>query len=127
MKTTGNKLDKIGKVNPFKVPVGYFESFSSNVMSQLPEKENQRSAIANKGPQVISLWERVRPWVYVAAMFVGIMLMVNIFVQKPGHTKIFSEDVDNISISEIDDFNSYYQERIAYSSYQEALYDDDIL
>ena len=118
MKTTGNKLDKIGEVNPFKVPAGYFESFSENIMSQLPEKEN-------KEPQVISLWERVRPWIYMAAMFTGIMLMVNIFIQKPETTQIFSKDVNDISISEIDDFNSYYQERLAYSSYQQALYAEE--
>jgi len=120
MKTTGNNLENIGKVNPFKVPTGYFENFSSSVMSQLPEKEQ-------KEPQVISLWERAKPWFYMAAMFTGIALMVNIFIHRPESTKIFSEDVNNISIDEIDEFNSYYQERMSYASYLETLYDDEIL
>ena len=118
--TTDNKLNKIGKVNPFKVPVGYFENFSDSIMSQLPEKENKKSL-------VVSLWERMKPWVYMAAMFVGIMLMVNIFVHKPNPVKIFSENVDNISIAVIDDFYSYYEEKMAYASYQEALYEDEIV
>ena len=118
MKTTNSKLDNIGKINPFKVPEHYFERFCDNMMSQLPEKEI-------KEPQVVGMWERMKPWVYMAAMFVGIMLMVNIFVNKSESAGIFSKNVENISISEIDDFNSYYQERIAYSSYQQALYTEE--
>ncbi|MCL2650394.1 MAG: hypothetical protein FWD60_05110 [Candidatus Azobacteroides sp.] len=118
MKTTSSNLDNIGKINPFKVPVGYFEGFCDNMMSQLPEKENKK-------PQVVGLWERVKPWVYMAAMVAGIMLMINIFVNKSDSSGIFSKDVKNIPISEIDDFDSYYQEKMAYSSYQQALYDEE--
>ena len=118
MKATDNKLDKIGKVNPFKVPAGYFESFSDKVIAQLPEKEV-------KEPQVISLWERMKPWVYMAAMFTGIMLMVNMFVGNQQTFGILSEDVKSISIAEIDEFNSYYEDRMAYAFYQQALYADE--
>lgn len=120
MKTTGNRLNEIGKTNPFKVPAGYFESFSNNIMSQLPEKEK-------KNPQVVNLWERVRPWVYMAAMVTGVALVFNIFAHKPQPEGIFSKDVKNIPITEIEDLNSYYQEKGAYVSYLDALYDDDVL
>jgi hypothetical protein len=100
------------------VPAGYFENFSGNLMSQLPEKENKK-------PQVISMWERVRPWAYMAAMFAGVALMVNIFVSQPEPARIFSEDVNNISIDEINEFDSYYQERIAYASYQQAIHGEE--
>lgn len=120
MKTTGNKLNNIGKENPFKVPERYFENFSENLMSQLPEKES-------KEPQVISLWERVRPWMYMAAMFAGIVLMVNIFVSQPEPVRIFSEDVDKISIDEIDEIDSYYQDKIAYASYQLVFQEEEDL
>ena len=118
MKLTNDRLDKIGKVNPFKVPAGYFENFSDEIMSKLPEKEIRE-------PHTVSLWQRTKPLVYMAAMFTGIMLMVNIFINEPQTSKILSEDVNAISISEIDDFNSYYQERIAYSSYQQVLYAEE--
>ena len=120
METTGNKLNNIGKVNPFKAPPGYFESFSTNIMSQLPEKENRR-------PQVINLWERVRPWVYMAAMVAGVALIFNIFAPKSEAAGIFSKDVKNIPITEIDELNSYYQEKGAYVSYLDALYSDEVL
>ena len=35
---------RIGKGNPFKVPDGYFASFTSDIMSRLPE-QNQMSAL----------------------------------------------------------------------------------
>ncbi len=117
MKITANKLNNIGKANPFRVPAGYFENFSENLMSQLPEKENKES-------QVISLWERVRPWMYMAAMFAGIVLMVNIFVSHPEPVGIFSEDVNEISIDEIDEFDFYYQDKIAYASYQQVFQEE---
>ena len=115
MKLTNNKLDKIGKVNPFKVPEGYFENLSEVIISQLPEKEIRES-------QVVSLWVKVKPLIYLAAMFTGIVLMAKIFINEPQISKILSEDINNISISDIDDFNSYYQERMAYSSYHYSLY-----
>ena len=118
MKTTENNLDKIGKVNPFKVPTGYFENFSDKMIAQLPEKEA-------KEPQVVSFWERMKPWVYMAAMFTGIMLMVNIFVDNRQSPGILSEDVKSISIDEIDEFNSYYEDRMAYSFYQQTLYAEE--
>ncbi len=119
MKTTDNKLDTIGKINPFKVPEGYFEWVQETILSQLPEREIRE-------PQVISLWEKIKPWAYMAAMFTGIMLMVNIFVDRQQATGILSEDVKDIPVAEIDAFNSYYEERIAYASYQDALYEDDV-
>ena len=120
MKTTDNKLGIIGKTNPFKAPEGYFELVQEQILSQLPEKESRK-------PQVVSLWERMKPWVYMAAMFTGIMLMVNIFVDRRETNGIFSKDVNSISISEIDDLNSYYEEKMADASYQDVLYEDEIV
>jgi len=33
--------------------------------------------------QEITLWQRVKPWIYMAAMFCGIMLSVRVFVGEP--------------------------------------------
>ena len=115
---TNTKLETIGKKNPFKVPEGYFETFSDKLMSQLPEKEKQEVP-------VINMWERMKPWVYMVAMFVGIMLMVNTFVNKTETSSILSKNVEEISISEIDDFYSYYEDKIAHSSYQQMLYSEE--
>ena len=39
MKEEDNILKKVGKKNSFKVPEGYFENLTSEVMGKLPEKE----------------------------------------------------------------------------------------
>ena len=64
---------RIGTENPFRVPEGYFEGFTSGLMEHLPEKEQ---VAVNRTP---TMWEKIRPLVYMAAMFVGIWLMMKIF------------------------------------------------
>lgn len=70
-------LRKIGTKNPFAVPEGYFDSFPQELMEKLPEKEPLLSVSEP------TLWQRVKPWIYMTAMFCGIMLSVRIFVGEP--------------------------------------------
>ena len=72
-----NILRKVGTSNPFRVPDHYFEDFTQELMSKLPEKE---SMPLMSEP---TLWQRVKPWIYMTAMFCGIMLSVRVFVGKP--------------------------------------------
>lgn len=66
-------LKKVGKETPFRVPDGYFENLTSEVMSRIPEKE--KPEVLQKEPTV---WEKVRPWLYMAAMFVGAALIIRV-------------------------------------------------
>lgn len=66
-------LKRCGTENPFTVPEGYFERFTEQLMKKLPERE------AQPAPK-LTLWTRVKPWVYMAAMFCGLMLSVRMFV-----------------------------------------------
>ena len=72
-----NILKKVGTKNPFSVPDHYFEDLTQELMSKLPEKEPMLPVAEP------TLWQRVKPWVYMAAMFCGIMLSVRIFVGEP--------------------------------------------
>ena len=72
-----NILRKVGTQNPFRVPDHYFENFTQELMNKLPEKE---PVPAMPEP---TLWQRVKPWLYMTAMFCGIMLSVRIFVGEP--------------------------------------------
>ena len=72
-----NILKKVGTQNPFRVPEHYFDNFAEELMSKLPEKE-PLSLSAEP-----TLWQRIKPWVYMTAMFCGIMLSVRIFVGEP--------------------------------------------
>lgn len=87
--TEDNLQKRIGKENPFRVPEGYFESFTSKVMNNLPEKEKVEA------PCKPTAWEKVRPLLYMAAMFVGAMLIIRVASSHytPG-TDAADEEID---------------------------------
>ncbi len=72
-----NILRKVGTSNPFRVPNHYFENFTQELMNKLPEKEPIPLL------EEPTLWEQVKPWIYMTAMFCGIMLSVRVFVGEP--------------------------------------------
>ena len=84
-----NILKKAGTDNPFSVPDHYFENFSRNLMVKLPEKEPLPL------PEEPTLWQRVKPWIYMAAMFCGIMLSVRVFVGEPQ-----KEEIPHINVAD---------------------------
>ena len=65
--------EKVGTKMPYKVPEGYFESLKGRVMTSLPEYPEKPKEVK------LSVWQRVRPYVYLAAMFAGIWCMMQIF------------------------------------------------
>lgn len=84
-----NILKKAGTDNPFSVPDHYFEDFIRNLMAKLPEKEPLPL------PEEPTLWQRVKPWIYMAAMFCGIMLSVRVFVGEPQ-----KEEIPHINVAD---------------------------
>ena len=109
------KLEEIGTTNPFQVPEGYFEDFAENMMSRLPKRVSET-------PRTISLWARVQPWVYMAAMFTGIALMIRLFVGSPESASKHSNALNLTSSAEIEAFYDYYEEQAVASYYHEAAY-----
>ena len=119
MNTSKNNLSEIGKTNPFKVPEGYFERFSDDLMSKLPERVVEE-------PKVISLWGKLRPWTYVAATLMGVMLMFRIFSGSPEGSDMANNSLDEIEVisdSDLDDFYSYYEDQAIINAYRETLYE----
>ena len=55
MKEEDTLLKKLGKENSFKVPEGYFENLTSEVMNKLPEKEK-----VTLKEEPVSTWTRDR-------------------------------------------------------------------
>ena len=52
----------VGQRNGFRVPEGYFEQLTAQVMQQLPEQQKARTTM-------------LRPWLFAAACMVAAMLM----------------------------------------------------
>lgn len=70
MKTKFNRFTEMDNTNnPFKLPDNYFARFNDEIMNRLPEKEMVV-------PASVSLWDKVKPWVYLAAMFVGFYITI---------------------------------------------------
>ena len=91
-----NILRKVGTQNPFRVPEHYFEDFTQELMSKLPEKEPMQCL-----PEP-TLWQRVKPWLYMTAMFCGIMLSVRIFVGEPQKNEFSISQVEAEMLPEED-------------------------
>jgi hypothetical protein len=119
MKKNNIKLDSIEKKDPFKIPENYFENFVADIMSKLPDRPVEQ-------PKVISLWERVQPWIYMAAMFAGIALIINLFADKPDDRQeresIYASNGLNLnSLNDIEDFYRYYEDELI-----KVVYDDTV-
>lgn len=82
------KLRDKGLATPsagMNVPDGYFASFAENMAAMLPERPELQPDALDAKPR--TMWERVRPYVYMAAMFAGIWLMLQMFVSfDPGRS-----------------------------------------
>jgi len=114
MCATKSKLNEFEKKNPFNTPSGYFERFTSEMMSKLPER-------AEAPANVVSLWSRMKPLVYMAAMFCGIALMFKIFTSNTGAPDVQS-GLTFTSPSEIEDFYTYYEDQLAIDNYRQSLF-----
>lgn len=73
MEIKQNKLDELKGKNPFKLPEGYFEGLTEHIMAQIPET-------SHKETNVVSLFDRVRPWLYLAGVFAGLLILFRVFI-----------------------------------------------
>lgn len=112
MKEEDNLLKKVGKEVPFKVPEGYFENLTSEVMNALPEKKPVLEA------EPSTMWTRMRPWLYMAAMFIGAFLIIRVGswthktdtnVAEAGDTETVTDEYIDVALdrSMMDDYSLY--------------------
>ena len=91
-------LDEIGRKHGMKVPGNYFADFTEKMTESLPEREF---------PELVqpSLWLRVRPWIYMAAMFVGAALIIRVASvnYKPETTETASNEAVEVD-SDADEY-----------------------
>ncbi|MDE5794344.1 MAG: hypothetical protein K2I08_06460 [Muribaculaceae bacterium] len=72
MKTEHNILEKVDRKTGYTVPDNYFDSVRSKILENLPEYQEKK-------PGKISMWRKVQPYIYMAAMFAGIWCMMKMF------------------------------------------------
>lgn len=78
--------ERYGRDGGWTVPEGFFSTFEQEMMDQLPSyPETPR-------PVKMTTWRRIQPYVYLAAMFAGIWLMMQVFIKVSGDNRINPEN-----------------------------------
>ncbi len=70
------------------VPPGYFEEFATKMAASLPFRAEAEAPETIVAQQSRSLWTRIRPYIYLAAMFAGIWLMLQMFAMMSGSRQL---------------------------------------
>lgn len=104
---TGNKLKEIGNRLPYQVPENYFDSFALEMDARI-------------GATRVSMKKMFAPWMYMAAMFVGLLLLGNVFLSVYKTNKAQNQEMYELYVmSQLDDsvLMDYY--------YNTANFDED--
>lgn len=118
-------LDNLRGKQPFSVPKGYMDGLTDRIMNQIPEKRPQAEE-----PLVISWADRVRPWLYLAAVFAGLGIFFKTIVGVMPQTE--NEEDSLLVQSERplvspDEIEAEQEEDLEYLEYIEMKYSDDLL
>jgi len=119
-----NKLDDFKGRKPFRVPERYFEDFTEKMMRRLPAKEP-----AEETQTVVSLLDRVKPWLYLAASFIGMAVVFSIIYKaaSPMEQETPAVTVTSPSASDEDDEFLEYIEDMYADKYASYYYLEDVL
>ena len=104
-------------------PEGYFADFTRRMEASLPPipAEEKPTAAARR----VSLWSRMRPYAYMAAMFCGVWLMMWIFNDIAGRAVNVEQD-EIASLVDSENFYDYYATQIDEYDLMEEMYSDGI-
>ena len=113
-------LTKYGKNPGFKVPENYFEDFNKRMTEMLPEVEITPVDVKP------TMWQRVRPLVYLAAMFAGVWCMMSVFNHFNGTQ---TDSVGAVAEKLIDDKSNVDEFLMSgsVSDYDLINYDDSVM
>lgn len=112
-----------GKNAGMTIPEGFFEQFNAKMASSLPEQDWEKESDSSTVILPQSRWQKVRPYVYMAAMFMGIWCMMKMFdlIKSSSPSAVIEENQTLLSAIDNDAF--YYDYCISDMSDNE-LYDD---
>ncbi len=105
-------LDRVDRRTGMTVPDGYFDSFAARMKESLPEQDWEREAASETHVMPArSIWQKIRPYVYMAAMFAGIWLMMNVstLVGTGGEMPASSSSIPTVAqlIEDENEFTDY--------------------
>ena len=124
-------LNKYGKDPGFKVPENYFEDFNKRMVEMLPDVEITPVDVKP------TMWQRIKPLVYMAAMFAGVWCMIQVFSNFTNSGNLDSvravaeklqddkENVDDFIMSGVSDYDILSDEDSVAMSNEEATSTDE--
>ena len=120
-----NTLDRLKGKQPFRVPDGYMEGLTNRIMESLPEPPVMEA-------ESVSLVERIRPWLYLSAVFAGMGLFFKAIIgvdsareDTLSDTLLVRSEVPSASLEAIE--SEAAQEEADYLEYIEERYADYLL
>ena len=84
--------NKVGKENPYRVPQGYFENFTSQMMDRLPDCDARDVLLVSSRKRRIRLL-----WYAAATTCVAIFSLTAYFANIDDHKDMISDDVMAVS------------------------------
>lgn len=118
-------LDNLRGKQPFSVPKGYMDGLTDRIMNQIPEKRPQAEE-----PLVISWADRVRPWLYLAAVFAGLGIFFKTIVGVMPQTENAEDSLlvqSERPLVSPDEIEAEQEEDLEYLEYIEMKYSDDLI
>ncbi len=124
-------LNKYGKDPGFKVPENYFEDFNKRMVEMLPDVEITPVDVKP------TMWQRIKPLVYMAAMFAGVWCMIQVFSNFTNSGNLDSvravaeklqddkDNVDDFIMSGVSDYDILsYEDSVAMSNEEVSSTDE---
>ena len=124
-------MNKYGRDSGFKVPENYFDDFNKRMSVMLPDVEITPVDVKP------TMWQRIKPLVYMAAMFAGVWCMIQVFSNFTNSGNLDSvravaeklqddkENVDDFIMSGVSDYDILsYEDSVAMSN-EEATSTDE--
>ena len=121
-------LEKVNRNDGMTVPGGYFDDFASRMAASLPVMDWENEAEGQSRVMPRSFWQKVRPYVYLAAMFMGVWCMMKMFDMMRPDTQGLNIDNNPVITAAVGNdyfFNDYVVIHGDVSEYQlmEDLYE----
>ncbi|MDE6325978.1 MAG: hypothetical protein K2M02_07385 [Duncaniella sp.] len=113
-------LSKIGRNDGTTVPDGYFDDFATRMIASLPQQEWEREPVVLHR----SVWQKIRPYIYLAAMFMGVWCMMKMvdLMRPDSGLSIDSNPLLTAAINNDEFINDYFLNETEVNDYQ--LIDD---
>lgn len=119
-------LSRFGRRDGMTVPDGFFDDFARRMMASLPENAEAEGTVVVPAKTV---WQRIRPYVYMAAMFAGIWCMLKMFTMMSNTSTDLSIDNNKILTEALSDDNfviDHFIDDINERELLDEIYDDSI-